>query len=128
MKPRRPNFRPKISTGRYTVTKSKPKQINKELYGEDWEQISDYVRKRDNYTCQIAKISTKFRCGVQAPPPFHHLLQTHHILPLPKGSNHPTNLICLCVDCHGKLHNKNLGKITDKQRKYVDKGFRNGKN
>ena len=119
MKPKRPNFRPKISTGRHTVTKSKYKPPNKELYGEDWEQISDYVRRRDNYTCQIGKISGKRRCSVYAPPPFHHLLHAHHVIPLPKGTNHPSNLVTLCQDCHGFIHNKNLGKITDKQKKFV---------
>ena len=119
MKPKRPNFRPSISTGRHSFIKSKTKPVNKEVYGEDWEQLSEYVRKRDNYTCQIAKISTKRKCNVYAPPPFSRLLHAHHIVPLPKGSNHPSNLITLCLDCHGFIHNKYLGKITDKQKKYV---------
>ena len=119
MKPKRPNFRPSISTGRHTITKSKYKPVNKDLYGENWEEVSDYVRKRDNYTCQIAKLTTKRKCGIKLPPPFHRMLHAHHIIPLPKGSNHPSNLISLCNECHGWIHNKNLGKITDKQRRAV---------
>lgn len=109
----RPSFRPKINNGRFP--KKKFKDVDKALYGEDWKTTSDHVRKRDNYTCQGRKFG--FPCGVRLPPPFSRLLHCHHIVPLPKGSNHPSNLISLCAVCHGKVHNKYLGSISDKQKK-----------
>ena len=117
--PKRPNYRPKINKGGNPFFTKKKSNPNKELYGENWQELSDYVRRRDNYTCQIAKIKYDQRCGIRLPPPFHNLLHAHHIIPLPQGINHPSNLITLCVDCHGKLHGKRLGKITDKQRRAV---------
>lgn len=121
MKPRgigRPNFRPKMVTGR-GFAKSKPSKRNPapEMYGEDWEKLSLYIRQRDNWTCQIHKIVPAKRCGAYLPPPFSRLLHVHHIIPLPKGSNHPKNLISLCNECHGFVHGKYLGKITDKQKR-----------
>jgi len=119
----RPNFRPKMTTGR-AFAKSKPKRNQnprKEDYGEDWEKLSEYVRRRDNYTCRMGDL-TNHRCNNRFPPPFHNLLHAHHIIPLPKGPNHPKNLITLCKDCHGKIHGKNLGKITDKQKKLTFRG------
>ena len=112
----RPNFRPKMITGR-GFAKAKPKRKNPipAEYGDNWEELSYYVRKRDNWQCQIHKISNK-RCSGYYPPPFHGLLQAHHIIPLPKGPNHPKNLISLCRECHGELHGKNLGKISQKQK------------
>lgn len=114
----RPSFRPKINNGRFQKKKFKP--VPKELYGDNWEELSDYVRKRDNYTCQGQKLGLK-RCGSYLPPPFSWLLHCHHIVPLPKGSNHPSNLISLCRECHGLIHNKSLGTITDKQKRAARK-------
>jgi 5-methylcytosine-specific restriction endonuclease McrA len=113
--PRRPNYRPKINKGNL-INNKKQTHPDKALYGEDWETLSAYVRKRDNYTCQIAKISSGKRCSNYFPPPFSRLLHAHHIIPLPRGTNNPTNLITLCIDCHGDLHGKYLGKISKKQK------------
>lgn len=113
-KPGRPSFRPRINTGRGS---SKPRENpRKEWYGDNWEATSNYVRQRDGYRCRINVIQPSWRCGVYLPPPFHSMLHAHHIVPLPRGSNHPTNLISLCRECHGKIHGKNLGRITDKQK------------
>ena len=115
--PKRPNYRPSIKKGGNPFKVNAKKNPDKSLYGENWELLSEYVRKRDNYMCRVSVIRPDLRCGVRLPPPFSRLLHAHHIVPLPKGSNHPTNLITLCVECHGKIHNKYLGKITEKQRK-----------
>lgn len=109
----RPGFRPKINNGKFTKKKFKP--VPKELYGSNWVELSEYVRRRDNYTCQGRKLGIN-NCSVRLPPPFSHLLHAHHIIPLPRGPNHPKNLITLCVSCHGKLHGKNLGTVTNKQK------------
>lgn len=120
--PKRPNFRPKINTGRKNpFTVNKQRHPDKGWYGENWDELSTYVKQRDNYTCQVQKIRPDIRCGVRLPPPFSKLLHAHHIIPLPKGANHPSNLITLCNECHGKVHGKYLGKISDKQRRAASK-------
>jgi 5-methylcytosine-specific restriction endonuclease McrA len=121
--PKRPNYRPRIKKGGNPFTVNK-KQPPKELYGDNWEALSAYVRQRDNYTCQMHVLRPDIRCGIRLPPPFSNLLHAHHIVPLPKGSNHPTNLISLCRDCHSKIHGgKNLGKaITEKQKRAAARG------
>lgn len=112
----RPSFRPKIKTGRSFAKSSKSKFPNKEWYGEDWETLATYVKQRDNYTCRANQLGLP-PCNVRFPPPFSNLLHAHHIVPLPKGPNHPKNLITLCGNCHSAIHNRQIGKpITHKQR------------
>jgi 5-methylcytosine-specific restriction endonuclease McrA len=109
----RRSFRPSSSKG-YSKPKKKP-EYNKEWYGDDWPELSAYVKKRDSYSCMAFKIGGP-KCGGRFPPPFSKLLHAHHIVPLPKGTNHPTNLITVCNQCHGSLHGKYLGNISYKQR------------
>mgnify|MGYP002072821447 CR=1 FL=1 len=112
----RPNFRPKFKKGRQLTKSSSKKLPTKAMYGENWEELSQYVKKRDNYTCQAEKLGLS-KCRVRFAPPFSNLLHAHHIIPLPKGPNHPKNIITLCVSCHSKIHNRYLGSYTDKQKK-----------
>jgi len=60
-----------------------------------YENVKNYVRARDNYKCQICKKTGK--------------IEVHHIV---FRSNHgtdvPSNLICLCPDCHDKVQNNRL--------------------
>jgi len=122
--PKRPNYRPSVKKGGNPFKTNHKNHPDKELYGENWEIVSDYVRKRDNYTCRVSVIRPDLKCGIRLPPPYSALLHTHHIVPLPKGSNHPSNLISLCKDCHSKVHGgKNFGKsITDKQKRAAARG------
>jgi len=110
----RPAFRPSVAKG---FTKSKKVFEHKqEWYGDNWSDLSNYVKKRDNYQCMAYKIGGP-KCGGRFPPPFAGLLHAHHIVSLSKGGpNHPKNLITVCSECHGALHNKYLGKISNKQR------------
>ena len=64
-----------------------------EMYG--YENVKQYVRERDKYTCQLCKKS-----GIGK------VLEVHHIIPKNVGgSNKPSNLICLCHNCHrNKVH------------------------
>lgn len=107
---RRPSFKPKPG-----INSNLNRNPKKEWYGDDWASLSDYVRRRDNYKCQAESVGLH-KCNGHYPPPFTRLLHAHHIVPLPRGSNHPNNLITLCVDCHGQLHGKYLGKITERQK------------
>lgn len=68
-----------------------------EMYG--FENVKQYVRERDNYTCQICKADT-IKKGIG--------LEVHHIIPRSYGgSNKPSNLISLCKKCHNKVHSNN---------------------
>lgn len=102
----RPNFRKVLKRQR---------QPDASMYGVDWDLVSEFVRRRDGYRCMIYKIAN-WKCDGVYPPPFSNLLHAHHVVPLPRGSNHPNNLISLCKTCHGRLHGKNLGTISDKQK------------
>lgn len=68
-----------------------------EMYG--FENVKQYVRERDKYTCQICKADT-IKKGTG--------LEVHHIIPRSHGgSNKPSNLISLCKKCHNKVHSNN---------------------
>lgn len=114
----RPSFRPRMKTGRSLAksSSSKSRFPDKAWYGDDWQTLATYVKQRDNYTCRAAVIGLS-PCSGRFPPPFSSLLHAHHIIPLPKGPNHPKNIITLCVNCHNKTHKRQISKpITDKQR------------
>lgn len=68
-----------------------------EMYG--YENVKQYVRERDKYTCQLCKKSTINKV----------VLEVHHIIPRSKGgTDKPSNLICLCHNCHrNKVHSNN---------------------
>jgi hypothetical protein len=71
--------------------------ISQEPYSQEFtERLKKYIRSRDNYRCQICKIShstarKKYTKG----------LYVHHIDYDKKNSN-PDNLISLCNSCHSK--------------------------
>lgn len=62
-------------------------------YGHDWELLRQQILERDGFACQEAD----GRC--------HGPLQAHHRIPLSKrGTNHPDNLITLCLFHHEQKH------------------------
>jgi hypothetical protein len=64
-------------------------------YGDDWEDLSKSVLKRDNHNCQ--------RCQEERGP-----LQAHHINPRSQGGKDTlSNLITLCRPCHAVQHPDN---------------------
>jgi len=62
--------------------------------------VREYVLYRDNHTCQICK--GKSRDSV---------LEVHHIIPKPEGTDRADNLITLCHTCHKEFH---AGKLNVK--------------
>lgn len=61
---------------------------------EDWLPLKQWVYERDKGHCQY--------CGEQVEYIKSHC---HHVLELSEGgTNHPTNLKTLCVDCHKERH------------------------
>lgn len=66
-------------------------------------QQKNWIRKRDNETCQLCK---QVKGGT---------LHVHHIVAFSyayflgwsiKRINAPTNLILLCIQCHGEVHSQ----------------------
>jgi 5-methylcytosine-specific restriction endonuclease McrA len=88
-------------------------------YGEKWKLTSSIVRQMYNYRCMAEKVGLK-PCFLVFKPPFSKLLHTHHIIEKSKGGTDSIhNLIPLCVDCHGLIHKRKVGKsITAKQKMY----------
>ena len=110
-------YKPRKVVGYSRVDAFKSKVQQSHAYGDDWPVISAYVRRRDNYRCRIADVTRGKRvCSNYFPPPFHGLLHAHHLKERSKGgTNHPKNVVTVCVVCHSWLHNKPLGQITQKQ-------------
>ena len=70
-------------------------KINKRMHIPEWKEIRKEVYARDNWTCQICKK----HC--------HNDIQCHHIVPYRiTQDNSESNLITLCVSCHGKEEHK----------------------
>lgn len=102
------NVKPK---SRFSVNKG-----TEHVYGSDWAATSQYVKRRDNYTCQAHKVGLP-QCYNRFPPPYHHLLHAHHVIKRSRGGKDiPQNLVTLCNECHGLTHDKYLGKISNKQK------------
>lgn len=61
------------------------------------------VYKRDNYTCQ--------KCGYKGKE-----IQAHHIIEWAKDESQRFNIdngMTLCIDCHGKIHNRNFRQMKE---------------
>lgn len=73
----------------------------KRLPIEKWRVMRQYVYKRDNGRCLYCDNPVElYACHI------------HHILELSRGgTNHPTNLKTLCIDCHEKRHPHMLSSI-----------------
>ena len=62
---------------------------------------------RDNYTCQECGITGIIINEHGQPIPCNRGLEVHHIIPVSEGgSDHISNLITLCEECHKKQHRK----------------------
>lgn len=65
-------------------------------YPDNWKDIIKRIKKRDKYRCRKCKKQFKSNS------PY---LKVHHIIPLSRGgTNHDSNLISECSDCHRKEH------------------------
>ena len=114
-----------IETANFDIQKIKAILNDKEIEGVEYqlgemygfENVKQYVRERDNYTCQICKAGQdKNKKNVP--------IEVHHITPRSKGgSNKPDNLISLCKTCHKKVHMNN--NDNDLFRKLKHDGVKN---
>ena len=75
------------------------------LYG--YENIKSYIIAREHSKCQL--------CGKESSKG--DSFRLHHIIPKPKGTNKPNNLVLLHEKCHDKVHKKGLEFGKNKQYK-----------
>lgn len=81
--------------------------------GDNWDEVSSYIRQRDNFQCQDCGDKTM---GVQ--------LDVHHKIPFrffddPDKANHEDNLITLCRSCHGKQESHWWKEVPEKYKQYM---------
>lgn len=81
--------------------------------GDNWEEVSNYIRKRDGFTCKECGKKTN---GVQ--------LDVHHKIPFrffdnPEKANHEDNLVTLCRSCHSKQESHWWKEVPDKYKQYM---------
>jgi len=83
-----------INTGCHYTEGTDAKVPASEVYGSYfWPIVRDAVLERDKNTCQM--------CGSTNRPEVHHIKERHD-----GGSDHPYNLITLCIYCHDKVHHR----------------------
>ena len=90
-----------VETAEFDVHKLKNPNVSGKEYQDggqkDFSNVKSAVLNRDNYTCQI--------CGEKDSR-----LEVHHIQFRSKGgSTRMDNLVTLCSNCHGKIHNGEMG-------------------
>lgn len=66
--------------------------ISESVYSDDWLEVGESIRQRDNHTCRLCGRHQKQNEA---------LFSVHHI-DYNKENNDLENLITLCVSCHGK--------------------------
>jgi len=78
-----------------------------------YENVKNYVRARDNYTCQVCKKKSTN-------------LHVHHILQRSQhGTDTPDNLITLCKPCHDKVHKGQVKCQKPKSNTFIASGVLN---
>lgn len=73
---------------------------------QSWWDMCKRILERDGYRCRAVHVGPdgqKVRCPHSRTTG--HRLEVHHVKPLSRGGKTiPSNLICLCDDCHSKRH------------------------
>ncbi|OYR49997.1 HNH endonuclease [Halorubrum sp. Eb13] len=79
---------------------------SRDEYPDDWDSRRKAVYARDGHTCQ--------NCGAKGGPFGNNELHCHHIIPKSKGGSHAkSNLKTLCRDCHNKVHDHHIPKMSE---------------
>lgn len=77
-------------------------------------KIAKVILEINNYTCQYAKYTGEKHASFLAKngKPY---VEAHHLIPMkaardffPKNLDIPANIVCLCAECHAKLHHGDL--------------------
>ena len=79
---------------------------SRDEYPDDWDSRRKAVYARDGHTCQ--------KCGAKGGPFGNNELHCHHIVPKSEGGSHAkSNLRTLCRDCHNKVHDHHIPKMSE---------------
>lgn len=85
-----------------------------------WRNLRDEILSRDNFECQWCKaegkVSTRFNTIIEVD----HIKELEHY---PELAMEPSNLRCLCKECHNKRHNRFEYKSRQKPKKWDDESF-----
>lgn len=68
----------------------------------------------------MGKLDPCINCGNEG----EHL---HHVVPKSLGGNEGSNLVSLCLTCHGLVHEKDFLKSRELQRKGIERAKKEGK-
>jgi hypothetical protein len=91
---------------------SKSKTVEIIRYERD-SRFRDYVLHRDNFQCKLCKTKESFLDrNLQL------YFEAHHIIPYNASTqknfrlslDHPFNMVCLCPNCHKKIHNSSINQ------------------
>lgn len=79
---------------------------SRDEYPDDWDSRRKAVYARDGHQCQ--------NCGAKGGPFGDTELHCHHIVPKSEGGSHQkSNLTTLCRDCHNKVHDHHIPKMSE---------------
>lgn len=79
---------------------------SRDEYPDDWDSRRKAVYARDGHQCQ--------NCGAKGGPFGDTELHCHHIVPKSEGGSHKkSNLTTLCRDCHNKVHDHHIPKMSN---------------
>ncbi len=83
----------------------KPKKRKKgRAFQTEFTKVKPQVAERDEYRCQLCKLEGRWTKATQV----------HHIKYRSQGgTNDPSNLVCLCYECHEKAHGLNGGNAKE---------------
>lgn len=80
------------------INKKRKKKIYSP-YPNNWRNLSNSVKNRDEYTCyECGRHKNELSKG--------EYLEVHHIFSVKTGNNRNTNLKTLCSKCHNKKHQR----------------------
>ncbi|OZA98138.1 MAG: hypothetical protein B7X52_01035 [Thiotrichales bacterium 34-46-19] len=85
-------------------------------YPENWNQISDELKRQVGYRCQNSN------CGINVGKENKRLLHVHHKNGV-KYDCTPENLVCLCIKCHSLEFNHSHLKDTQEYKDFIDKFY-----
>jgi 5-methylcytosine-specific restriction endonuclease McrA len=78
--------------------------------------ITDYLKRNQNYTCQICGELGFFQSNGKRYIEAHHIIELHKSIP---GSYCSDNVVIVCANCHKKLHYARIEYVSIDERKIV---------
>ena len=90
------------------------------------QKMAKTILEINNYTCQFAVITGKSHKSFNSKDG-NQYVEAHHLIPMkaakdffPRNLDRPSNIVCLCPICHGKLHHGDLDERKTFRKKEDD--------